>query len=129
MRHAFSDFETVYVSTFDNYSGMVEGSRFYTVRDASRFDLRPFIVIFLKALWILLRERPQVVVTTGSAPMLAFVMLGKLAGRRTLWIDSIANSQRLSSSGRIAKRLAIPVVSQWSDVAEMEGVECWGRVV
>lgn len=61
--------------------------------------------------------------------MLAFILLGRLSGRRTLWVDSIANSERLSSSGRLAKKLAHKVVSQWPDVAEREGVECWGRVL
>ena len=85
--------------------------------------------VFLKAFAILLRERPKALVTTGSAPMLAFVLLARLMGVRTLWIDSIANSERLSSSGRLAKKLAHRVVSQWPDVAEREGVACWGAVI
>jgi hypothetical protein len=46
-----------------------------------------------------------------------------------LWIDSIANSERLSSSGRLAKKIAHRVVSQWPEVAEREGVACWGAVI
>jgi hypothetical protein len=50
-------------------------------------------------------------------------------GCRTLWIDSIANSERMSSSGRLAKRIAHRCVSQWPTVAEGERVECWGSVL
>jgi hypothetical protein len=50
-------------------------------------------------------------------------------GVRTLWIDSIANSERMSASGRLAKRLAHRVVSQWPEVAEREKVGCWGAVI
>lgn len=129
LRPAFDGFETVYVSMFDSYAEQVAGSRYYVVPDASRFEVRSFAPVFAKAVRILLRERPKALVTTGSAPMLAFVLLARFMGVRTLWVDSIANSERLSSSGRLAKWLAHRVVSQWPDVAEREGVGCWGAVI
>lgn len=129
LRPAFEGFETVYVSMFESYAEQVDGSRFYIVPDASRFDLKSFAPVFWRALKIMLRERPRAVVTTGSAPMLAFILLGRLMGCRTLWIDSIANSERMSSSGRLAKRLANRVISQWPEVAAREGVECWGAIL
>jgi hypothetical protein len=61
--------------------------------------------------------------------MLSFILLGRLIGARTLWVDSIANSERMSTSGRMAKKLAHRVVSQWPEVAAKEGVECWGAVI
>jgi UDP-N-acetylglucosamine:LPS N-acetylglucosamine transferase len=129
LRPAFEGFETVYVSMFESYAEQVAGSRYYVVPDASRFDLASFAPVFAKAVRILLRERPKALVTTGSAPMLAFVLLARLMGVRTLWVDSIATSERLSSSGRMAKRIAHRVVSQWPEVAEREGVGCWGAVI
>lgn len=129
LRPAFADFDVAYVSMFDSYAGLVEGSRFYTVPDASRFEVRSFAPVFAKALKVLGKERPEAIVTTGSAPMLAFILLGRLMGARTLWVDSIANSERMSSSGRLAKKLAHKVVSQWPEVAEKEGVEYWGCVI
>ena len=129
LRPVFEQYETIYVSMFESYAEQVAGSRYYVVPDASRFDLRSFAPVFLMAAGIMLRERPKALVTTGSAPMLAFVLLARLMGVRTLWIDSIANSERLSSSGRLAKKLAHRVVSQWPDVAEREGVPCWGAVI
>lgn len=129
LRPAFDGFETSYVSMFESYAPMVEGSRFYTVPDASRFDIKSFAPVFLKAAKIIAKERPKVIVTTGSAPMLSFILLGRLTGARTLWIDSIANSERMSSSGRLARKLAHKVISQWPDVGAKEGVESWGRVI
>ena len=129
LRPAFEGWDVAYVSMFDGYAGMVEGARYYTVPDASRFDLKSFIPVFFKALKVVLKERPKAIVTTGSAPMLSFILLGRLIGARTLWIDSIANSERMSSSGRLARKIAHKVISQWPEVAEKEGVESWGRVL
>lgn len=129
MRAGFDRHDVHYVSTFANYAEMVAPAPLYTVPDASRADPWKFVPVFARALWIMARVRPRAVVTTGSMPMLAFLILGRLTGARTLWIDSIANAERLSSSGRLARRLAHQVVSQWPDVAAREGVECWGAVL
>ena len=129
LRPAFRGFDVAYVSMFESYRQAVQGNRYYVIPDASRFDLKGFIPVFWGAANIVARERPKVIITTGSAPMLTFLVLGRLIGAKTLWIDSIANSERLSSSGRLAVRLAHKVVSQWPDVAAAERVDCWGSVL
>jgi len=129
LRPSFGNFRVVYVSMFDSYPELVGDAPYYTVPDASRFSVISFAPVFWRALEIIRKERPSVIVTTGSAPMLAFILLGRLMGIRTLWIDSVANSERLSSSGRIAKRIAHECVSQWPMVAELENVGFWGSVL
>jgi UDP-N-acetylglucosamine:LPS N-acetylglucosamine transferase len=129
LRPAFEGFEVAYVTMFESYAGQVPGARLHIIPDASRFDLAGFLPVAWRALKILLKERPDAIVTTGSAPMLAFILLGRLMGARTLWVDSIANSERMSSSGRLARKLAHKTVSQWPDVAQAEGVDCWGAVI
>jgi UDP-N-acetylglucosamine:LPS N-acetylglucosamine transferase len=129
LRPAFERYDVVFVSMFESYADEVEAARFHTVPDASRFDLKAFAPVFGRALDILRKERPAAIVTTGSAPMLAFILLGRLFRCRTLWIDSIANSERLSSSGRLAKKLAHKCVTQWPEVAKAESIECWGSVL
>jgi UDP-N-acetylglucosamine:LPS N-acetylglucosamine transferase len=125
----FSDYDTVFVSMFENYRTSVKDRRCYVIPDASRFRLSTFLPIFWLALRILMRERPHAVITTGSAPMLPILLLARLFGARTLWIDSIANPEVLSTSGRIAKRIVHRCVAQWPEVARREGLECWGAVL
>jgi UDP-N-acetylglucosamine:LPS N-acetylglucosamine transferase len=129
LRDAFAGFDVAYVSMFDNYAEAVPGARFHTVSDASRFNLRGFGKVWIKAIIIMIKERPHAIVTTGAAPMLCFLILGRLIGSRTLWIDSIANAERLSTSGWLARKIAHCTVSQWPDVAEREGVPYWGAII
>ncbi|MFD2579020.1 hypothetical protein ACFSTD_11260 [Novosphingobium colocasiae] len=87
LRPAFSGWDVAYVSTFANYATTVPGARYYIVPDASRFNkIAFFFKVLAKALPIALKERPSAIVTTGSAPMLAFLVLGRLLGARTLWM-------------------------------------------
>jgi UDP-N-acetylglucosamine:LPS N-acetylglucosamine transferase len=126
---AFEGFEVAYVSTFDHYVTQVAGHRYYVVPNASRFELKGFLPGAWRAIKIMLRERPDAIVTTGSAPALIFLVLGRLIGTRTLWVDSLANPECLSSSGRLARRLAHQTVSQWQDVAAAQQVDYWGSVL
>ncbi len=51
----------------------------------------------IKGLWqtfrLVRRVKPQLIVSTGAAPGLLCLLWGRLTGARTIWIDSIANSQ------------------------------------
>jgi hypothetical protein len=45
------------------------------------------------------------------------VIWGRLTGRRTIWIDSIANVDRISMSGRIARPFASLHLTQWEHLS------------
>lgn len=129
LRPAFEGWDVAYVSMFENYTSAIPGARYYTVPDASRFDKLAFPKVLARALPIMLKERPHAIVTTGSAPMLAFLLIARLMGTKTLWIDSIAQAEELSSSGKVARKLATKTVAQWPEVARAEGLDSWGAVL
>jgi UDP-N-acetylglucosamine:LPS N-acetylglucosamine transferase len=127
---AFAEFEVAYVSVFPDYAEQVLGHRFYTVTDVSRISLIKLIGLIPQFSAILLRERPDVVITTGSAPGLVGIALAKLlTGARTIWIDSIANSEQMSLSGRQAKMFADHWLTQWPQLANAKGPSYWGAVL
>jgi UDP-N-acetylglucosamine:LPS N-acetylglucosamine transferase len=102
-----TDADITYVSTLASYRSEVGKAAFYTVQDASRWDRWKLIVMVLQVAWLVLRKRPDVVITTGAATGYVALRIGKLLGARTIWVDSIANVEELSLSGRKAgKRCA-----------------------
>lgn len=66
------------------------------------------------------RVRPQVVVTTGALPGLICLVAGRLRGARTVWIDSVANSEKPSLSGKVARRFVSLWLTQWEHLARAE---------
>lgn len=127
---AFEGLDVAYVSVKADYAEDVPGRRFYAIRDASRFQKTSFIVVIVQLLGILLKERPRVVITTGSAPGLIALGLAKLLlGARTMWIDSIANCEQMSSSGLRARRVADVWLTQWPQLAGEAGPTHWGAVL
>ena len=110
-------FNMVYVSTHPKCATMVEGQKFYQTADFSRSDAWRLIPSFFKTIKTIWREKPDAIITTGAAPGLIFLLAGWLLRKKTIWIDSIANAEHLSASGRMASRFASRTYTQWEDLA------------
>jgi len=57
------------------------------------------------------------------------VIWGKILGAHTIWIDSVANAEALSRSGRVARILANECLTQWPHLAKKTGVRYEGSVL
>ncbi len=113
LRPAFEGQQTVYVTTDAAYAKDVAGSKLMVVTDANRNVPLKLIRSFFEVLWNVVRTRPDVVISTGAAPGLFGILFGRLVGAKTIWVDSIANAERLSMSGRLASKLAHIALTQW----------------
>jgi UDP-N-acetylglucosamine:LPS N-acetylglucosamine transferase len=128
LRPAFEGYKIHYVTTNSGYSNQLEGS-FFIVKDANSDQKHKVIWMFLQMGRIFLSVRPDVVITTGAAPGLAAMVWGKIFRAKTLWLDSIANSEELSQSGRLARRFADVWLTQWEHLASSDGPHFWGAVL
>jgi UDP-N-acetylglucosamine:LPS N-acetylglucosamine transferase len=126
---AFGECEVAYVTTMGSYQPEVGGSRFYVVKDASRWNKWALIRLGFKLVCIVLMERPDVVVSTGAAPGYFALRLAKFLGAKTVWIDSIANAERLSLSGEKIGKHADLWLTQWPHLAKPEGPHFLGAVL
>lgn len=129
LRPAFDQARTTYVTVRASYASDVPGADFRVVPDATRWNKARLLWMAVKILWIVARLRPDVVISTGAAPGYFAIRFGKWFGARTCWVDSIANAEELSLSGRKIRPHATAVLSQWSDVAEREHVTFTGSVL
>ena len=125
---AFSDAKVFWLTTQQDYANEVTG-KLFVVQDANMWNKLALAKMFLQVAWVLLRTRPDFVVTTGAAPGFAAIVFGRLLGARTVWIDSIANSEVLSISGAQAGRWAHVWLTQWKHLAKANGPHFWGAVL
>jgi exopolysaccharide biosynthesis glucuronosyltransferase PssD len=118
LRPAFDGHDVAYLTTDAGHRAEVGDARFHTVNDANRWNKAALVRSALKILWVVLRERPNVVVSTGAAPGYIAIRLGKVLGARTVWIDSVANVDELSLSGQMASVRADLCLTQWPHLAD-----------
>ncbi|HOQ04342.1 MAG TPA: hypothetical protein PKY88_03920 [Anaerohalosphaeraceae bacterium] len=127
----WSGFETVYVSTSEIVrSKLASLGTVYILEECNRkHPIRLFRVLF-HAFQIVRREHPDVVVSTGAAPALFVCLWGKVFGARIIWIDSMANVQRLSLSGRLIRPWADLFLTQWESLKnKQKRIEYAGSVL
>ena len=126
---AFEGHDTVFATVDEAYRGDAGSARFYTIRDVTRWNKLRWVQTFTKLAWILLRERPDIVVSTGALPGYFSLRLAKWYGARTIWIDSIANVEELSLSGQMIGKHADLWLTQWPHLAKPDGPSYQGTVL
>jgi UDP-N-acetylglucosamine:LPS N-acetylglucosamine transferase len=117
LRPAFEGADAAYVTVSREYQRDVGDARFHVVNDATRWSKFAALCQAFRILLILLRERPDVIITTGAAPGYFALRMGKWLGARTIWLDSIANVEELSMSGQMSARFADLWLTQWPHLA------------
>ena len=67
MRPAFVGEDVAYVTVNRASRAEIGSARFYVVNDATRWNKWGLIKLAIRMTWIMLRERPDTVITTGAA--------------------------------------------------------------
>ncbi len=129
LRPAFAGEHVIYVTVDRSYRADIGTAPLYVVNDATRWSKWSLVKLAIRIAWIIMKERPDVVVTTGAAPGYFAVMFGKLSGARTARIDSMANDEQLSIAARKAGRWADRWLTQWPALAEPGGPTYEGAVL
>lgn len=129
LRPAFETQHAIYVTTKAAYSVDVPGSDLFVVTDGNRDRPLKLIRAACEMLFRVARVRPHVVISTGAAPGLFGIIFGRLFGAQTIWVESIANAEVLSLSGRLALRFAHIVLTQWPHLARPGRPEYHGSIL
>jgi UDP-N-acetylglucosamine:LPS N-acetylglucosamine transferase len=102
----------------------------YVVGECNRQHPIRVVTVFLRCIRIVLRERPDVVISTGAAAGCMLCFLGKMIGAKVVWVDSITNVERISLSGRMVRYIADLFLVQWPELASRnKKVEFVGTVI
>lgn len=129
IRPALKNFDVVFVSTDPGNEIEVQGYEFYHIVNATRKNFWNFFRMVFQLFRIMKMIHPRVIITTGSAPGLMSLAVGKIFGTKNVWIDSIANVDELSMSGSKARHFADLYLTQWPDLAHPNGPQFKGSVL
>jgi UDP-N-acetylglucosamine:LPS N-acetylglucosamine transferase len=115
---AWSGYATFWITSTDVVRKTLAGDgNVYVVGECNRQHLFRVFLVFLRCWRAILKERPDVVISTGAAPGCIAVFLGKLRGAKVVWLDSITNVEHLSLSGRMVRPFADLFLVQWPELA------------
>jgi UDP-N-acetylglucosamine:LPS N-acetylglucosamine transferase len=126
---AFDGLDVHYVSTNSGVQAEVASAPLSVVPDANLNDKLALIGLAFRMFLLVLRHRPDIVISTGAAPGFFALLFGKLLGAKTIWVDSIANAEQLSVSGQKVKPFADLWLTQWPHLEGKDGPYYRGAVI
>ena len=126
---AFAGHRIAHATVRRDYRADVAGAPFYTVNDATGWNLFGIFELALRMFIVVLIVRPDVVVSTGAAPGYFAVRFGRLLGARTFWVVCLANVEQLSRAGQMAGRYAHLWLTQWPVLARKAARVSAGQVI
>ena len=126
---ALGGHDVTWVTTGEDYRHAAPPGDFRSIRDASMWDKPGLVVMAAQVARIIAELRPDVIVTTGAAPGYVAIRLGNLFGATTVWLDSIANAEELSLSGRRARGHCDLHLTQWEHLVAAGGPAFAGSVL
>ncbi len=113
LRPAFDKHEVVYISTRSEFAETVAGHRFIQIKDSSHWEKNKALRSAMHLYKILKQEKPDWIITTGAAPGLISLSMGKLLGFKTIWIESMCHAEKISISGKMASVFCSRAYTQW----------------
>nr|WP_274620713.1 hypothetical protein [Colwellia maritima] len=117
-----------YVTTIDGLPQQEGFTDFKIVVDANKNKKLATIYSFFQFFIIFIKFRPDVVITTGAALGVIAVFVGKFFGTKNIWLESIANTERLSLSGEIAKPFVHLLLTQYEYLADNKELIYQGKI-
>ena len=114
-------YDSFLVTEKTQYQINTAGKRVYYLAQCNRKE-KKFILLFpwdtILALRILIRERPDVVITTGVLAVVPLCILAKLFRKKLVYIESFAKIHSPTLSGRILYHFADRFYVQWESMLE-----------
>jgi UDP-N-acetylglucosamine:LPS N-acetylglucosamine transferase len=103
--------------TFRNPSteGSLAGEKVWWAFSPTNRNLVNLVRNFFLAIYVLLKEKPELVMTTGAGVAVPFLVLAHLLGARTVFVESITRVNSLSLSARLVAPFA-EVYVQWPEL-------------
>lgn len=86
----------------------------------------------LKAFDILIKEKPDVIVSTGGGEIaVPFSYIGKMMGAKVIFIDTLARVTTPSGGGKLVYPIADLFLVQWEPLLKIYGKKSkyWGKII
>lgn len=122
LRSIAEEHDTFYVTEEGGQAGDSSLKHLYLLPQINRRQkdfCRRFLKLLVSAGKIMLREKPDVVVTTGALISFPFCLYGKLMGAKVIYLESFARVNDRSLTGKLVYPFADLFLVQWESLLEV----------
>ena len=107
--------------TFDKADArsLLEGERVYPAYYPSNRSIKALAINTVRAIRILHKEKPDLIVSSGAAPAIPFFWLGKLTGAKTIYIEVFDRIDKPTISGKVCYPVTDMFIVQWEEMKQV----------
>ena len=115
-------YDSFLVTEKTKYESRISGQKMYYMHQVNRKEiLFPLWIIgnSFKSLYIVIKERPDVVITTGVLSVIPLCLLVKLFGGKLIYIESFAKVTSATETGKLLYKYADRFYVQWESMKKV----------
>ncbi len=116
------------IESFDGYDKCIITYRGMDTKNMDAYKFKKFksdvlkeITLSLNSMPVLIKEKPDLLVSTGAEIALPFFILGKAMGMKTIFIESFTRTTEPSGTGRILYPISDVFLVQWKELLKFYG--------
>ena len=104
---------------------------FLTYGTSSRILVYPFIFIFncFKSLFYYFKIKPKIIITTGTHTAVPMCYIGKIFGSKIIFIETFANKNTKTLSGKMVYPIADLFIVQWEEMKKLYPKAVYGGAI
>ena len=104
-------------ATFDKEDArsLLEGEKIYPVYYPSNRSIKALIINTHRAIKILGKERPNLIISSGAAPAIPFFWIGKLMGAKTIYIEVFDRIDKSTIAGKLCYPVTDKFIVEWEE--------------
>lgn len=115
-------YDSIIVTEKTNYSVKTDAIRTYYLHQVNRKEitfLPRFLANTFREFLIIVREKPDVLITTGVLAIVPLAVIMKILGRKVIYIESFAKVTSKTLSGKLIYQFADQFYVQWEDMLKL----------
>ncbi len=97
---------------------LLKGEKYYKAFFPTNRSIKNLVYNSILAVRVLLKEKPDVIISTGAGISVPFFYLAWLMGIRTIYIESMARAKNLSLSGKLVYPVSSEFIVQWEELTK-----------
>ena len=98
---------------------LLKGERMYYCYGPSNRSMKALVINSFRALNILRKERPDLIISAGAAPAVPFFWFGKLMGAKTIYLEVYDRIDKPTVYGRLCYPVADRFIVQWEEMKQV----------
>ena len=109
------------------------GNKLYFLPYGTRAKLFSYIFKYLylciKTVYLYCKIRPKIIITTGTHTAGPMCILGKIFGSKIIYIETMANINKKTATGRLIYPIADLFIVQWEEMLKLYPKAVYGGVI